>query len=133
MSKNLCPGLLLWAACAVPVVGPAAESGLSGPIPGYVFDAGSHSIRPLMGMPGSSYLGEAVGGSFEAASVRGATALVVQDGKLGLVRGLDASAPTFTPVGGAISAPNRFAWSGDSALVYSSAAREAQIVRNLDA
>ena len=41
-------GLSLW----------AQEARLSGPISGLVFDRPSHSIRPIMGLPGAAYLGD---------------------------------------------------------------------------
>jgi len=125
---------LLLGICAL--AASADDARLNGPVPGYVFDRSSQSIRPILGVPGSSYLGPAVAGGFDVASVSplGVSALATQGGKLYLLRNLDRDQPDTTSLDGAISAVGRFAWSPDglSAAVYSADSGQAQVLRNLD-
>jgi hypothetical protein len=124
--------LLLTAACALTALG--QETRMSGPVSGFVLHSPSHSIRPLLGVLGSAYLGPAITSDFDAASVSplGKTALVTRGGKLFFLQGLDTGALTATPIDEAIPA-DRFAWGQDgvSAAIYSADSRQAQIIRNL--
>src|SRR5260370_12555637 len=74
---------------------PAQDTRLSGPVSGFVFHGPTQSIRPIVGVPGSAYLGTALAQGFDAASVSllGKFALATLGGKLYLLRGLD-SGPT---------------------------------------
>jgi hypothetical protein len=127
------PALLL-GVCALAAL--ADDARVSGPVPGFVFERSTQSIRPIVGVPGSSYLGPSVADGFDVASVSplGITALATQSGKLCLLRNLDSGQPGFMPLDGAISGAGWFAWSQDglSAAVYSADSRQAQVLRNLD-
>lgn len=83
--------VLFISACALAAFGEDAR--LTGPAPGFVFDRWSHSIRPILGVLGSSHLGSAVAGGFDIASISplGTIALATQAGTLYLVRNLDTS------------------------------------------
>jgi hypothetical protein len=126
--------LLLAGACAMIALG--EDSRMSGPVPGFVFHAPTHSIRPILGVPGSAYLGSMVVQDFDAASISplGKSALATRGGQLYFVQGLDLAEPLATPIDGAISAVDRFAWSQDGlgSAVYSSDSRQAQILRAAD-
>jgi hypothetical protein len=125
---------LLLGVCAL--VALADDARLSGPVPGFVFDRSTQSIRPIFGVPGSSYLGPSVASGFDAASVSplGISALATQAGKLYLIRKLDGAEPDSVPLENAMSGVGWFAWSQDglSAAVYSADSRQAQVLRNLD-
>jgi hypothetical protein len=125
---------LLLGVCALVAHGDDAQ--LSGPVPGFVFDRSSQSIRPIFGVPGSSYLGPAVTDGFDIASVSplGISALATQAGKIYVIRNLDSDQPDSTPIDSAISGAGLFAWGQDgvSVAVYSADARQAQVLRNLD-
>jgi hypothetical protein len=94
------------------------------------------SIRPIFGVPGSSYLGPPVVEDIDAASVSplGISALVIQAGKLSFIQNLDGGQPASTALNNAISGVSRFAWGQDglSVAIYSADSRQAQILRNLD-
>jgi DNA-binding beta-propeller fold protein YncE len=127
--------MALWLGlCAITAFGDDPQ--LSGPVPGYVFDHTSHSIRPIFGVPGSAYLGPSAIGGFDAASVSplGISALAVQAGNLYLIQNLDSAQPDSTPVANAISGARLFAWGKDglSVAVYSLDSQQAQVLRNLD-
>src|SRR5262245_31695807 len=129
--RSACAKLLVLACSAQ-----AQDTRVSGPIPGFVFHGASRSIRPILGVPGSAYLGTPVAQDLDAASISplGKSALAMQSGRLQLLRGLDTGQPGVIPVEGAIGAVDRFAWSQDgaSAAVYSADTRQAQIIRDLD-
>ncbi|HLZ10773.1 MAG TPA: hypothetical protein VKT80_19455, partial [Chloroflexota bacterium] len=124
---------LLLSVCALAAL--ADDARLTGPVPGFVFDRASQSIRPIFGMPGSSYLGPSVADGFDAASISplGMSALATQSGKLYFIRNLDSGQPDSLPLESAISGVSLFAWSPDgvSAAVYSADSRQAQVLRNL--
>ena len=125
---------LLLSVCALTAV--ADDARLTGPVPGFVFDHSTQSIRPIFGMPGSSYLGPSVADGFDAASISplGKSALATQSGKLYFIRNLDSGQPDSLPLESAISGVSLFAWGPDgvSAAVYSADSRQAQVLRSLD-
>jgi len=110
----------------------AQEARLTGPVSGFVVDSQSGSIRPILGVPGASYLGDALLAGLDWASVApdGKAALAVKGESLYLIRGLDELAPSSTAVGGAIDRPDLAAWSRDAsvAVLYSSAGRRLQVI-----
>jgi DNA-binding beta-propeller fold protein YncE len=61
------------------------QSGIRGPAPGIVFDPEAKALRPMVGIPGASYLGGKILDGLEAASVSpdGTLALAVKEGRLG--------------------------------------------------
>jgi hypothetical protein len=119
------------------LAGLAEESRLGGPVPGFVFHGPTHSIRPIVGVPGAAYLGAPVARDFDAASISplGKSALAVRGGQLFFVKGLESGAAVETPVDGGLTGVDRMAWSLDglSAAVYASASRQAQILRSPEA
>jgi len=127
--------LLVTGVCALTALG--QNSSMSGPVPGFVFHSPTRSIRPIVGIPGSAYLGPMVAQDFDAASVSplGKSALATRGSRLFFLQGLDSGEPLATPIEGAISAVDRFAWSQDglSAAVYSADSRQAQILRSPNA
>lgn len=112
----------------------AQESFLSGPVSGFVFDRASRSIRPIVGLPGASYLGDALAAGLDWASVApaGNVALAVKDGQLYALRGLGPEAP-WIEIEEASPAIDRVAWAADgsAAALYSSAGSRLLFVRNL--
>jgi hypothetical protein len=129
-------GRLLIALGALAVTGWAQPSaGVAGPVTGFIFTPPGN-IRPMLGIPGASYLGPAVATGLEAGSVApdGSAALAVQQaGKLVLYGGLRSGLATALGVNGAISGADHFAWAanGASAAVYSSGAAQGQILTSL--
>src|SRR5262245_42410731 len=58
-SRIICTALLTAVLAGSPQLAlPAEESGLRGPVMGYVLDRTSQAIRPVNGIPGSSLLGQ---------------------------------------------------------------------------
>ena len=47
----------------------AQTSQISGPVTGYTFDAAARGLRPILGIPGASLLGDPLNFGFEVASV----------------------------------------------------------------
>jgi hypothetical protein len=94
----------------------AQEARLSGPVSGFVFDSASHSVRPIVGLPGAAYLGDPLLGGLEWASVapNGEVALAVKDGRWFAIRGLGATA-AWADIEADWPAPERVAWSSDGA------------------
>lgn len=113
---------------------PAEDLLLAGPVAGFLFDSKERAIRPVVGVPGSSYLGDAIALEVDSAafSPDGRSALVVRDGRLNLVRGLDRGQPEWLPLEGAMDGIDRIAWGGaGSAFTLSSANRKAQFWKGL--
>ena len=49
--------------CLAPLSANAQNSGrIEGPISGVIFDRSSRALRPMIGVPGASYLGPAIAG-----------------------------------------------------------------------
>ena len=120
--------------CLMPAVALAQDATrLSGPVTGIIFDAKSHALRPMVGVPGASYLGDALVSGLDAAAVSpdGSRALAVADGRLSLITGLREGAAQSAVLDGAIPAVDRIAWSPDGAFagVYCSSAGSAQLIR----
>lgn len=121
--------------CLAPVAAVAQEAArLSGPVSGIIFDSKLHALRPMVGVPGASYLGDALLTGLDAASVSpaGDRALAAAEGRLLLVTGLRDAAVQSVVLDGAIDAVDNIAWSSDGAFaaVYSSAGASAQVVRD---
>ena len=111
----------------------AQPVGLGGPIAGFVYDRSMHSVRPLLGMAGSAYLGPALLAEVDSASISpdGRWALVTEHGQSRFVRGLSDLAVSESSTEGLIDAVDRVAWSRDGsfALLYSSPAGQLQRIR----
>jgi hypothetical protein len=115
----------------------SGQQTFSGPASGYVFDNVQQSIRPLLGLPGASWLGARSGAEQQWDSVS-----VAPNGKWGLgLSGLsinlipDLSQPdTFTSVGEASGPISRIVWSADSttAVTWSPTTGQLQRITALD-
>jgi len=113
------------------------SAGVAGPVTGFIFDAQSGAIRPMLGIPSAAYFGPNVAATgLEAASIApdGSAALALQQaGKLVLYNGLRSGLPVALGVTGAIAGPDHLAWSPNSGggAVYSSATGQGQILTSL--
>ncbi|MBL0156000.1 MAG: hypothetical protein IPP47_02640 [Bryobacterales bacterium] len=104
------------------------DSNLAGPVSGLLVDDQSRSIRPILGMPGSAYAGDASVTTFDFASAApdGRSALIARAGALYLVRRLDGGTPTWRELSNESASFSRAAWSESSetlAVVNTSANR----------
>ena len=89
---------------------------LRGPVSGLIYDASSRSIRPVVGFPGSSYLGRPIlrdlGKSFVAPDSE--SALVVENGQGVLIRGLLNEEPDRFPVPELTGQIDHVSWASNS-------------------
>jgi len=112
----------------------ADELALGGPVSGFLFDRRAGDIRPLMGVPGASYLGAPLvaGVSIAAVAPNGDTALAVKDDRLYRIDHLRAFRPAWTLISENIPGPDRIVWNKNStaATLYTSASGVIQIIRN---
>ncbi len=121
--------LLLTSLCFIA----AAFSQVSGPTPGYVFDAENHELRPIRGAVGSAHLGAALvkDADAAAASPDGTLAIASRFGSLELIRGFDSDSPvrlTLAQEPGDVL----FAWSGHDIAAVFPATRKAFLWRGVD-
>jgi hypothetical protein len=114
----------------------AADQGrttVGGPVAGFVFDQKTQAVRPMLGLPGAAYLGDAILGGLNAAAIApdGSSALAVREGQLFLLTGLKSGEISAKAVENAIGGADRFAWSADSSAVavYASASGRAQVIK----
>ena len=127
--------------CALPVLALAqTETAVSGPIAGFVFDPAARAIRPIYGITGASYLGNAIETDVDAAAIGpdGNSALVARQGRIFRVTSLRApqsAAPRHAagqmPIEGSIANVDRVVWAGDHAALYSSITGQAQLLTGL--
>ncbi len=119
------------------VVPAAAESGIQGPVTGFISDTRLRAIRPINGLPGSSTLGEALPLGFAvrhaavSAALDFALAVSDDDGALYLVRGLRMAEPQVAAVEGALPGISRIVLNGAEALLYSPAEGRLQVITGL--
>jgi len=103
----------------------AAQTGqISGPVTGYTFDTAAHGLRPILGIPGASLLGDPLNFGFEVASVavaphQDAAFVTAADQSFHLFR-IQSGAPAELPLNGITATPERivFSPSGSSAALY---------------
>ena len=111
----------------------AQGADLSGPVSGAVYNAGSRSIRPILGVPGSSYLGDAIASGLDAAAVspNHKLAIAIRDGRGVVFTGVDEASPVATEVD-AIAGADKLFWSSDSTVagLYSSTSGAIETWRN---
>ena len=131
-------GLTLLAAGFALCAAAAADSGINGPISGFVLDGRSGAIRPVNGIPGAALLGAPAAIPFEvrAAAVAAGRdyALVAgESGQVMLARSLASASPVVTPVPDAIGGVSRIAMSenGSAAVIYSAGGARLQVVTGL--
>lgn len=134
MSRCYVLCLLIVALAAMPLA--ADEMSVSGPVSGFVFDAGAHSLRPMVGVPGGAYLGDAIATGVDVAAVapNGKLALAVREGRLFLISGFGAAELNWNDLGAALEGADRIAWNSRStaAVVANSAAGSVQRLSRLD-
>ena len=108
----------------------AQSASFHGPIAGFVFNRGSRTIQPLLGVPGATYSGSPVLNDVDAASVApgGRWALIVRSGLCTFVRGLSDPTPSESSPEGLLNMADRIVWSssGSHALLYSSSKSQLQ-------
>jgi hypothetical protein len=115
MRKAILLSLLM---CLAALALAAQETTLAGPVSGVLFDPQARALRPMVGVPGAAYLGEAIVANLDFASVspNGRFAIAVRPDGVLLVRGLDQGnleTLNLETAGGATHA----AWSADSGAV----------------
>ena len=122
----LIPSLLTLTMCA-------HGADLSGPVSGAVFHSGSRAIRPILGVPGSAYLGVAIASGLDAAAVspNHKLAIAIRDGQGVVFTGVDEASPVEAEVD-AIPGADKLFWSSDSTVagLYSSKSGAVQTWRN---
>ena len=132
--RNFC-GFTLILLSAGGLAGESAQ--LAGPVSGYVFDASARGLRPILGVPGSSLLGNPVDFGLEVGAAyvapgQDAAFVRAAGGTFHLFR-LQSGAATEVMVNGLAGAPERviFSPSGTAAALYRSGS--VQIVTGLPA
>jgi hypothetical protein len=113
-----------------------AQSGtFNGPVAGYVFDSGTHSLRPVLGIPGAATIGTPIDVGY---SLTAAYVAPQQDSFFGIASdgsthwfAIAAGAVTEKSIPGAMQTPERvvFSPSGTAAALYSNG--QAQIITGL--
>jgi hypothetical protein len=123
-------------AALLPVAAGAQPTSFQGPIRGFVFSHGSRTLRPVFGVSGASYIGSAVMGDVDSASVApgGKWAVITQGGHSSCFQGLSSLSPAESTPAGLIDAVDRVLWNADGsyALLFSSSGNQLQRVRFSD-
>jgi hypothetical protein len=106
---------------AVATLAYGQQGQVAGPVAGYVFDAGARAMRPVLGIPGASILGDALQFGFAVSSVNispanDAAVAVASDGSVHLFR-LNAGAATEVALNGATIRPERVVFSPTGSAV----------------
>lgn len=103
------------------------------PRAGFVYQSSSRTLRPLLGIPGATYMSAPVLSDINAASVApgGKWAFVTTATRSTFISDLSEAAPVESDSNGIIDAVDRVAWSPDAsfALLYSSSSARLQRVR----
>ena len=126
---------LLLILCLMPMLAVAAnDPTVAGPVSGFVFDSSAGALRPVVGVPGAAYLGDAMvsGLTLAAPSPDGSSALAVREGQLALLSGLK-STMEWNAIEGVIDGVDLIAWSpdGNIAAVYASGTARVQVLRSM--
>jgi hypothetical protein len=119
---QICAPVALLTFLASPVK--AQPASFQGPVAGFVFSSASKTVRPLLGLPGSTRAAAPILNHVDAASIApgGKWALITRARHATLVGGLSSLAPVESSVDGLIDPVDRIAWSRDGsiAVLYSS-------------
>jgi len=111
-----------------------AQTGrVAGPSLGLIHDSGSRSLRPILGVPGSAYLGPSVIEDLSFATVAPDGKLILAwKGKQALFFRPDSDSGSTPIAEGQLEEPTVAAWAADSSAVvlYSAANRRVQTIRN---
>jgi hypothetical protein len=120
---------------SLPVFLPGQQSQIAGPVSGYVFDSSARGLRPILGIPGASLLGNPLDFGFEVASVsvaprQDAAFVTGADGSFHLFR-IQSGTPSEMTLNGMTGTPERviFSPAGSAAALY--AAGSIQVVSGL--
>jgi hypothetical protein len=123
------------AVCIAAGLAGAQQGSVAGPVSGMVFDRSSHQLRPVLGIPGASLLGDPVALGLEAASawvapLQNAAFVAGSDGRLHWFR-FDAGTAVEIPLADGIALPQAvvFSPSGTAAALVSG--NRAQIFKGL--
>jgi hypothetical protein len=113
----------------------AQQGQVAGPVAGYVFDGAAHAVRPVLGIPGASILGDALplGYSMGSATVspRADTAVAITpEGVVHLLR-LSGGGATEIPLDAAPAALERVVFSASGMAVALIAGSRAQVFTGL--
>ena len=118
--------LRLLAFAALPLLSQTLEN----PPTALAFHSASRSLRPIIGIPGSSYLGAPLLSDLDFASIAPdqKTGVAVSNGSTRLIRNIQDPASVSAPIENAIAAVDQVLWSVDSttAILLSSTQREIQ-------
>jgi len=110
----------------------AQSAKVSGPLTGLIYDRTRGAVRPLQGVPGSSYIGSPVLDQVDLASIApgGEWAFIARNGQTEFMHGLSGSAPAESSPDGLIASVDRVVWNrdGSAALLYSSSGNQLQRV-----
>jgi hypothetical protein len=121
--------LLVW--LAGPADGQPANFGF--PVTGFIYSRASRTVRPLLGVPGATYMGSPVWNDVDSASIApgGKWAVITKAGHSTFLRGLPDLAPVEASADGLLDPVDRVVWNRDGAfaLLYSSSGSQLQRVR----
>ena len=111
----------------------AQSASIHGPVAGFIFSAASHTVRPILGVPGSLHIDAALLNNVDSAFIApgGQWALTITAGQPAFVSGLADLAPAAVSTSGLINAIDNVVWSRDGsfALLYSSSGNQLQRVQ----
>lgn len=94
----------------------AFDGGIRGPVSGMVFLPEEGAIRPVLGVPGSAWLGDPLAAGLDLAALApdGKRAVAAKNGRLYLVSISGLEAAGWRDIGSAPEGLNRIVWSADS-------------------
>ena len=97
----------------------AEGGGISGPVAGMVFLRDEGALRPMLGVPGSAWLGDPLAVGLEAAAVSpdGRWAAVVREGRVLRMKLNGFQAPEAAGIGAAPEGADRVVWNAESTIV----------------
>ncbi|MCU1260512.1 MAG: hypothetical protein JWO80_3397 [Bryobacterales bacterium] len=125
--------LLIAFASALPSLLPAQATAVSGPSVAYVFDAPTSSIRPLIGVAGSSFLGDPslTGLQFAAVAPNGVAAIAAWGDRVEWITDLSNYPQSSSVIGGALASPDQILWDRKSSavVVFSSSSGQLQFIQ----
>jgi hypothetical protein len=122
-----CVGILIW-----PIGAQTQSVGFAGPIVGLIYNDNVRNVQPIVGFPGSAYLGSPVLIDVDQAAISpaGDWAWVRRGGRSVFMGGLLSAVVTEAPSDGLINGIDRVAWArdGSAALLYSPSSNQLQAV-----
>jgi hypothetical protein len=112
----------------------AGELAVGGPVSGFLFDSRAGDIRPLIGVPGASYLGAPLvtGVAMAAIAPNGDTALAIKQDLVYRIDHLREFRPVWTLISENIPTPDRMVWNRNSTAIalYASGPGVIHIIKN---